>query len=72
MRADWFYGGIALLFYALVVILIGYGMYSTTPSHPKPTAEPKVYSYCVDPWTSRDMGEITYTPCALTNKRWKA
>jgi hypothetical protein len=29
MNEDWFYGGIALLFYALVVILIGYGIYST-------------------------------------------
>jgi hypothetical protein len=69
MKEDWFYGGLALLFYALVVILIGYGIYST-PGHTK--QEPKAYSYCIDPWTSEDMGTVTYTPCALTYHRWKA
>jgi hypothetical protein len=29
VKEDWFYGGIALSFYALVVILIGYGIYNT-------------------------------------------
>jgi hypothetical protein len=44
--------------YLAVCILIGYGIHQT-PTHPAPLA------YCVDPFTSEELGQVVYTHCKL-------
>lgn len=45
----------------LTVLVVGRMIYVAT--FPEP---PRDYpSYCIDPFTSADMGTVTYTPCKL-------
>jgi hypothetical protein len=48
-----------LLFMSVtVIVLIGYGI-AQTPKHPAPLA------YCIDPFTSEELGQVVYTHCKL-------